>query len=102
MSAPAAAEVLHLKGALSFETVPGVLAESERFAARDDLPDGLVIDFAGVTGADSAGVALLLEWRRLAAARRKVLVFANLPANLMALAELYGVASLIQPAGEAA
>jgi phospholipid transport system transporter-binding protein len=42
-------------------------------------------------------VALLLEWRREAARRGKGLFFANLPANLLALAELYGVTGLIQP-----
>src|SRR5204862_121923 len=37
-------EVLELEGALSFESLPGVLAESEKYAARTDLPDRLVID----------------------------------------------------------
>ena len=41
--------------------------------------------------------ALLLEWRREAARRGKGLYFVNLPANLLALAELYGVTGLIQP-----
>jgi phospholipid transport system transporter-binding protein len=92
-----AGEVLKLTGALSFETLPSVLAESAQFAARSDLPDRLVIDFSGITDIDSSAVALLLEWRRQALARRKSLEFVNLPANLMALAELYGVADLILP-----
>ena len=91
------AEVLHLTGALDFETLPKVLAESEQYAARADLPDRLTIDFSGIVGVDSSAVALLLEWRREAQARGKQLVFVNLPANLLALAELYGVAELIQP-----
>jgi phospholipid transport system transporter-binding protein len=90
-------EVLALKGELSYETIPGVLAESVAFAERSDLPDRLTIDFAAITGVDSSAVALLLEWRRQALRRGKTLIFANLPANLMALAELYGVAELIQP-----
>jgi phospholipid transport system transporter-binding protein len=97
VNAPAAGEVLALKGDLSFETIPAVLAESAEYAARSDLPDRLTIDFAGITGVDSSAVALLLEWRRQALRRQKTLIFANLPANLMALAELYGVAELIQP-----
>jgi len=44
-----------------------------------------------------AAVALLLEWRREAARLGKGLSFANLPANLLALADLYGVTGLIQP-----
>ena len=97
MSTVAANEVLRLEGNLSYETIPAVLAETAQFAARTDLPSAIRIDFAGVTGVDSAAVALLLEWRRMALARGKTLVFENLPPNLLALARLYGVAELIQP-----
>lgn len=95
MSAPPEGEVLALTGALSFETLPGVLVQSEEYASRADLPDRLTIDFSEITGVDSSAVALLLEWRRQAAARGKTLVFVNLPANLLALARLYGVHDLI-------
>ena len=97
MSTAVAGEVLALTGELSFETIPQVLEESALYVARTDLPDRLTIDFAGITGVDSAAVALLLDWRRTAVKRGKTLVFVNLPANLLALAELYGVAELIQP-----
>jgi phospholipid transport system transporter-binding protein len=91
-------EVLKLEGALSFETIPAVLAETAAFAARPDLPEKICIDFAAITGVDSAAVALLLDWRRMAVQRGKTLTYSNLPATLLALAELYGVADLIQPA----
>ena len=97
MSAAASAgEVLGLDGALSFETLPAVLAQSAEYAARADLPEKLTIDFARITAVDSSAVALLLEWRRLAERRGKTLEFVNLPPNLLALASLYGVAELIQ------
>jgi phospholipid transport system transporter-binding protein len=92
----AAGEILALSGALSFETLPRVLEQSVEYAARPDLPERLTIDFAGVSGVDSSAVALLLEWRRQAAQRGKRLEFVNLPVNLLALAELYGVADLIR------
>ncbi len=98
MSATAPGEVLALTGALSFETLPAVLEQSAAYTARSDLPERLTIDFAGITAVDSSAVALLLEWRREAQRLRKVLEFVNLPANLLALATLYGVAELIQPA----
>ena len=97
MSATPPDEVLSLDGALSFETLPTVLAQSAEYAARTDLPNRLTIDFASIGAVDSSAVALLLEWRRQAAARGKTLEFVNLPPNLLALAELYGVAELIQP-----
>jgi phospholipid transport system transporter-binding protein len=91
-------EVLKLTGALDFESLPAVLAESAQYAARPDVPDCLTIDFSAITDIDSSAVALLLEWRRQALARGKKLAYVNLPANLLALAGLYGVADLIQPA----
>jgi phospholipid transport system transporter-binding protein len=97
VSVEARAEVLALEGALSFESVPQVLAKSRAFSERPDLPDRLTIDFAAITAVDSSAVALLLEWRREAARAGKELRFVNLPANLLALAELYGVSALIQP-----
>ena len=97
MNVAASGGVLPLKGGLTFETIPAVLEESALYAARPDLPDKLTIDFAEVTDVDSAAVALLLDWRRVASKRKKILVFVNLPANLVALAELYGVADVIQP-----
>ena len=90
-------EVLKLEGPLSFETLPRVLAESDAYEAKPDLPERLTIDFSGVTAVDSSAVALLLEWRRRSLARGKQLSFVNLPANLVALADLYGVTDLIQP-----
>jgi len=97
VSAVPSSEVLAVTGDLTFATIPDVLTQSAEFEARPDLPDRLVIDFVGVSGVDSSAVALLLEWRREALRRGKSLVFTNLPANLVALARLYGVADLIQP-----
>jgi phospholipid transport system transporter-binding protein len=90
-------EVLALDGALSFETLPDVLKASAEYAARTDLPERLTIDFQGIDAVDSSAVALLLEWRRQAMRLGKQLEFVNLPANLVALATLYGVEELIQP-----
>jgi phospholipid transport system transporter-binding protein len=95
MSAVPASEVLRLEGALSFDTLPGVLEQSAVYAARTDLPERLTIDFADITAVDSSAVALLLEWRRQAESRSKTLEFVNLPPNLLELARLYGVEDLI-------
>ena len=96
MSVAAADEVLNLTGALSFETLPAVLAQSAEFTSRSDLPDRLTIDFSGINAVDSSAVALLLEWRREAQRLGKNLEFVNLPQTLLALASLYGVVDLIE------
>ncbi|MPZ45067.1 MAG: STAS domain-containing protein [Betaproteobacteria bacterium] len=57
--------------------------------------DGLVIDLSGVGEADSAALSLLLEWRREAKLRGYGLRYANLPAAIRSLAEVYGIAALI-------
>jgi phospholipid transport system transporter-binding protein len=94
---PGGADVLRLTGALDFESLPGVIAESEKYIARPDLPQRLTIDFSDVAAVDSSAVALLLEWLRRAREKGVALEFANLPANLLALAQLYGVREMIQP-----
>jgi phospholipid transport system transporter-binding protein len=71
--------------------VTAVLEESAR--AFDG--EHLVVELSGVTEVDSSAVSLLLEWRRKAQAANRRIEYANLPANLTSLAELYGVAELI-------
>ena len=90
-------DVLRLTGALDFESLPGVLAESEKYIARPQLPERLTIDFSDVPAVDSSAVALLLEWLRRAREKGVALRFENLPPNLLALAELYGVREIIEP-----
>ena len=97
MSRAPAEEVLSPEGPLSFDNLSGVLGQAEAFAARADLPQRLTVDFSRVSEVDSAALALLLEWRRVAERRKVELVFTHLPANLLALASLYGIEQLVQP-----
>jgi phospholipid transport system transporter-binding protein len=83
-------------GVLDAATTPLLLEESsQRF------PDGngadIRIDLGGVSESDSAGLALLLEWLRLAKGRSQVVHFANVPAQLAALARISEVEALILP-----
>jgi len=57
--------------------------------------DGLVVDLGGVQESDSTALSLLLEWQRASKARAWKIEFANLPANLRSLAEVYGVLELL-------
>jgi len=80
-----------LGGALNMDTAASVL-EASRAAG---LPGTGIVSLASVDGVDSAAVAVLLAWRRRAEAEGRELSFIDVPANLSALAELYGVEELI-------
>ncbi|HEY2863675.1 MAG TPA: STAS domain-containing protein [Casimicrobiaceae bacterium] len=80
-----------LAGALTISSVAEVLASSIGMP----LPETGRVDLRGVDRVDSAGVALLLEWKRRAGAERTALVFENVLPSMASLAELYGVAGLL-------
>ena len=88
-------EVLKVEGALNFASMSRLLAESSAYSMQPTLPECLAIDFSNVTEIDSSAVALLLHWRREATRLDKALRYIHLPANLVSLAELYGVDQLI-------
>ncbi len=83
-----------LDGEITFRTVGPLLPlGSDAIAAgRADA-----IDLAGVTGADSAGLALLIEWLSLARRAGRHLTYRNVPAQLMQLARLSDVEDLVLP-----
>ena len=80
-----------LSGPVTMRTASGVLAESRRLFNGSRV----TVDLTGVTELDSAAVSLLLEWRRGARAANRQIEFVNIPANLISLAELYGVSELL-------
>src|ERR1700680_882650 len=84
-------------GALHFITVSALLA-----AGVAAINDGraTVIDLAGVTASDSAGLALLIEWLSVAKAANHALRFENIPSQLKQLARLSEVEELLVPAEE--
>ncbi len=55
----------------------------------------LTFDLSGVPAADSAGLALLIDWLAQARARGKTLHYAQPPESLLALARLSDVEPLI-------
>jgi phospholipid transport system transporter-binding protein len=77
-----------VSGELTFATVPAYLqGNGALFAGRGDL----TIDLRGVMRADSAGVALLVEWLRLARAAGRTLRYRNLPPQVDALVRVSGL-----------
>lgn len=82
-----------VEGELNLMTVPSLLQ-----AMRDQFPANgseAHIDLAGVTRSDSAGLALLVEWLRLARARDVRVQFHNLPPQLQEIARISDLMPLL-------
>jgi len=59
----------------------------------------IVVDCAAVTRADSAGLAVLLDWLAWGRRRNRVVMLENLPASLVAIARISEVDELLTAAG---
>ncbi len=71
----------------------GILALESSRAQR------LVIDCSGVTRADSAGLAVLLDWLAWGRRKSRPVLFENLPASLVAIARISEVDGLLTGTG---
>ncbi len=83
---------LQVSGELSFKTVPELVSASQGFFKKNN---GFNVDLVGVSRADSAGVALLIEWQRQAQKQNKSVCFLNIPPQMLAIARLSGVDELL-------
>jgi phospholipid transport system transporter-binding protein len=79
-------------GALEFATVTELLPLG---TSAIDSGHASVIDLGGVTGSDSAGLALLIEWLSVAKAAGRSLRYDKVPLQLQQLARLSEVDHLI-------
>lgn len=85
-----------LSGDLGFQAAAGILARgSAAFAGRPSVH----VDLSRLTDADSAGLAVLLEWVREALLDGRDIRFVRLPRRLADLARISGVAEFL-PVGE--
>ncbi len=81
---------LKVSGELTFSSVSSLLAKSlEYFSSQNALQ----VDLAGVTHSDTAGVALLVEWMRMAKQRDAQLSFSNIPEQMWAIIEVSDLGS---------
>jgi phospholipid transport system transporter-binding protein len=81
-------------GSLHFTTVSALLP---RGVEAIDNGQAAVIDLAGVTGSDSSGLALLIEWLSVAKGASRSLRYDNIPSQLQQLARLSEVEELLVP-----
>jgi phospholipid transport system transporter-binding protein len=80
-------------GFLDFVTVAALLPLG---TAAIDSGRASVIDLCGVTGSDSSGLALLIEWLSVAKSAQRPLRYENVPAQLHQLALLSEVDPLLK------
>lgn len=83
---------LALLGELTFETVPGLSKDLESMFNQCSR---LCVDLSGLERVDSAGLALLIEWTRLARALGHRLEFINVPPQLLTIARASGLEQIL-------
>lgn len=84
---------LRVKGALTFATVPALAALAKIRTALEEKP--IIVDLAGVSHSDSAGLALLLQWVGDARAAGNELKFTNIPDQVEDFIRINGLAQLL-------
>lgn len=92
--APSGPGKFELSGEVGFDDAARLLAEGDR--AFDALAS-VEVDLARVTRADSAGLALLIEWALAARAAGRPLRYSNLPPAVVSLAGISDVSELLAP-----
>ena len=91
----AAPNRLQVKGALTFETARRAREAALQILERSSSRDPVVVDCGGVDESDSAGLAVLLDFLRNAEARGRAVQFVNLPAGILAAANISEVTPIL-------
>lgn len=81
-----------LSGELSFETADEILQSSQNIFAEYE---SIELDMSQVGKADSAGLALMLEWKAQASQRSGEIIYSGVPDALVAIAKTCEVGELI-------
>jgi phospholipid transport system transporter-binding protein len=81
-----------VSGVLDFATVTHLLPHG---TAAIEQGHAATIDLGGVTGSDSSGLALLIEWLSVAKRVGRTLHYKNMPVQLRQLARLSDVEELL-------
>ena len=82
-----------LTGEVTFATAERILRDSSQMFARQQ---GIEIDLSDVVKTDSAGLALLLEWLRIANDSGAAIRFQNIPEKVRAIAQTAEVEALLE------
>ena len=85
--------LFRIEGDLTFATVP--TAGEESLSLFNRAGGELSIDLQAVSHTDSAGIALLIDWMRQAKKLHKTLRFLNVPAQMLAIAQVSGLDQIL-------
>ncbi|MBI5612634.1 MAG: STAS domain-containing protein [Gammaproteobacteria bacterium] len=84
-----------LSGELTFATVPDLYHASLAWFADKSL----AVDFAQISKTDSAGLALMTEWLRLAREKNCRVEFLNIPEQVQEFIRVSGLQDVLLKAG---
>jgi phospholipid transport system transporter-binding protein len=84
-----------VKGALTFATARRAREAGLRVLQGSSSREALIVDCAGVGEADSAGLAVLLDWLATAAKQGRGIQFVHLPPGILAAAKISDVESIL-------
>jgi phospholipid transport system transporter-binding protein len=84
-----------LRGELGYRTARSALERSASLFADAQV---IKVDLSGVTDADSAGLALLIEWVSWARAQHREIRFFELPREVRAIARICEVEEVLRAA----
>jgi phospholipid transport system transporter-binding protein len=87
--------VFEVSGRMTFQTVPQFLSHTDEWLRGG--AGKVTIDMHGVELADSAGLALMLEWMEMARVARREIVFTRIPDQVSNLIHVNGLQKLFPP-----
>ena len=82
-----------VRGALTFESATNILERSKVLFADSS---NILVDMSDVQEADSAGLALLIEWLSWAQRSEREIAYENVPDQITAIAEISEVSDLLK------
>jgi phospholipid transport system transporter-binding protein len=85
---------IRVRGAMTFSSVTAGIQAFEPYCTESNNPE-LQMDLSQVARMDSAGLALLLHWKRMAHSAGRTIRFKGLPQQTQNLAAVFAVDALI-------
>lgn len=85
---------IKIRGVINVDTVPGLLDAASGVFERPDAK--VIVDFSDIEQTKSVGLALMIEWQRLARKAGKDIAFVNVPQQVIAMATASGLEKILK------